>query len=685
MTLSMDRINKARQAGYSDDDIVDSISRRDAGFGERIKRARESGYDSTAILQSIEKKLVVTDPVKSVSQTEEKKPENNKASYADWFRKGLQGSATGEIESTALGLTPDQMKEDPDFWESLVQETGNIAGDTPFMLAGAYLGSALGGTAGSYFGPAGTGAGALLGGGFGAFAMPEFIKTALQEYKDYASKGNDLTFGEFLQRADKVGSKTLNSGLMGSILGMINKAAPLLKNAPGIGKLFESKIAQKAATVGLESTAVAAIPKLSQGELPEGRDFAHALALVGGFHALQIPKAIKDKIQMQGELSGMTPEEFANNFPREEIDAIAKIIQEQPQSSSIDLAEKQAKILKSTDTAKARNQADKISIEPARNEISKREPEKVDKPTATVIEDLETTKQAVNALPKSNKKNLAREAIENGWVRTPEQLDLFLDEYEAVYEGIPGKTGLSKNRKFMNKYAEKNVETRDIKPLVGEPIFDITPTPERKLEMARTQKREAKLEGDKEKLKEAQKRIDLSKRKLEKQADKETKAPEATKEDVVESIEQDKSIPEEKTESANITVKPSQFQISMPKDKKAATPIIETTGEGAEERLDTPLTTKQKIQEKASDTIVAAKNPTEVLHQIYTKAFDALEPISRLEKDIPVAERVTTKIKQAQSAASDINNLLTQGIFDNVSNRFESGSLRDVYIDTGNV
>jgi hypothetical protein len=131
------------------------------------------------------------------------------------------------------------------------------------------------------------------------------------------------------------------------------------------------------------------------------------------------------------------------------------------------------------------------------------------------------------------------------------------------------------------------------------------------------------------------------------------------------------------------TNKKTKTPKSEVKPKKEPEPIIETTGEGAEKRLEDYPSTTEKLKKKANDVIEAAKNPKEVLHQIYTKGFDALEPINRLEKDIPVEERVTTRIKQAQSAASDINNLLTQGIFDNVSNTFASGSLQDVYNESG--
>jgi len=65
--------------------------------------------------------------------------------------------------------------------------------------------------------------------------------------------------------------------------------------------------------------------------------------------------------------------------------------------------------------------------------------------------------------------------------------------------------------------------------------------------------------------------------------------------------------------------------------------------------------------------------------------FDALEPLNRLEKDIPVEERVTTKIKEYQNAASTINSIMAEGVFDNVTNRFTSDSLEQVYKGNGEI
>lgn len=121
------------------------------------------------------------------------------------------------------------------------------------------------------------------------------------------------------------------------------------------------------------------------------------------------------------------------------------------------------------------------------------------------------------------------------------------------------------------------------------------------------------------------------------------------------------------------------------KKNKVAKPIVETTGQSASDRMERLPSTTEKITKKAGDVVEAISKPQELADKIYTKAFDALEPLNKLEVGMPTEDKVTTRIKQSQSAASDVNQVLTQGIFDNVSNTFDSGSLKDVYTGEGNL
>lgn len=342
------------------------------------------------------------------------------------------------------------------------------------------------------------------------------------------------------------------------------------------------------------------------------------------------------------------------------------ILETDPEFATKELKDIDVTILQSTDTAKTRNLKDRITVEPARKDIGTREPEKTTKSTKEIESDLNATIEAVDSMPTTNKKNLAKEAIKREWIRTPEQLAHFLDQYEAIYQGIPGKTGLSKNRKFMNRFAEENIEKREIQPVDDKPIIDIKPTPERKLEMARTEKRAAKYEDNKAKRKQAQKKIDLAKRRI-KQPKDQTPEIEPVKEAIALEAEPevDMPIPEK------------------PVEQKSDVGIVEETGKSAKEMLQPEPTLIGKVKETAKKAVETLSDPRQLAQDINTGLYDALAPLRKAEKNVPVEEQVTTRVKQAQSAASEINGVLMNGIFDNTTGKFVSGSLKEAYEGDG--
>lgn len=108
MTLSLDRINRARESGYEDDQIVEAISKRDPDFGQKVQRAKESGHNSTAILQSIEKKL--NTPVNTPA------PQQNTPA---------QPTSSPEIpDNSNINQAPENPKKDKAFWNWVMQEPG---------------------------------------------------------------------------------------------------------------------------------------------------------------------------------------------------------------------------------------------------------------------------------------------------------------------------------------------------------------------------------------------------------------------------------------------------------------------------------------------------------------------------------------------------------------------------------
>ncbi|MBS0654552.1 MAG: hypothetical protein JSR46_02140 [Verrucomicrobia bacterium] len=258
--------------------------------------------------------------------------EKKQLNLVNAFKQGLQESTSGELAQQVFEPTVQKkIEKDPTFWESLATEAGTVTGDLPYLAAGATLGGIIGAPGGPI--------GATVGAGFGATALPAFLKESLRQYRDFQGKGNDLTFGEFLQRADKVANKTLNEGLFGVILGSVKKAMPLLEKTPGIGKLFTSKASQIAGVTAAEAGVATVVPAAAQGRLPEKEDFARALALFAGFNLAHLPSNVREHIQKEGQKSGLSPEQFAENYSTKNMEKIKAVAESgskkaEPQASN---------------------------------------------------------------------------------------------------------------------------------------------------------------------------------------------------------------------------------------------------------------------------------------------------------------------------------------------------------------
>src|SRR5690606_25182164 len=104
MALSLENIRRARDAGYDDDQILESIERRDKEFGSRIKKARQAGYDSPTIMSSIENRLNQVMELEETEEptlpTEDQLPQEEQPSFP-----GTQDQAA---PSPLSGAQPDQ-------------------------------------------------------------------------------------------------------------------------------------------------------------------------------------------------------------------------------------------------------------------------------------------------------------------------------------------------------------------------------------------------------------------------------------------------------------------------------------------------------------------------------------------------------------------------------------------------
>ncbi len=684
-----------------------------------IEEMQQEVQDSPEVMERIKGFFpnAPTTPAEKVIELgggKEQKPKEAPGLYES-FKSGLAGSVSG-------GATG-ELAENAGFWSGLAYSAGELIGDAPYIAAGATLGAALGAEGGPL---------ALATGSAGAFMLPTFLKESLKEYRKYAKNNEDDTYLDFLNKAASgvthVGSETLKSGAFGVILGAITKAGPALKNLPGIGSLFNTKVGQTVGVAAAETAAIGAIPSLTKGELPTAQDFAHATALVLGMRLTHLPAKIREKLNRRGKESGLTPEEFAKTPEAKEI--LEEKIAETPVEKAVEEKPKEK-----TAAQEAKDILEEFNApEEARSTIEKVLKEKeFEKEKFTEKQD-EIEKEVEIKQKEYNEEKSKTEDIENEI--QGEQVT------EAEFKLLQKRLNVQKAREAKKKkaldldkkrlYASKTREAKDIKsfdPKIEKIIDDYEEKQSKNVKSLEDRLERAKEKGDEKQVKLLQKNLSLQKAReakknkttkpVEKPEPKEKTASEEAKnilkkvnnsfvlekarevkkvkksnevEDLQDRIDEVQAKLDKSKNEANIRILAKNLTIlnkklKKAKEKKKPKPITEETGEGIEKRLDYPKTASEKAQETMTNLVEVSKNPNELAHQVYTKAFDALHPIRRLEesKNIPIEERVTTRIKQAQSSASDINNVLEHGIFDRVHNTFSSGSLKDAYIDAGNV
>jgi len=724
----------------------------------------------------------IPDFFSGIEEQEEQIATPKQQSLFQSFEQGLKRSASGELAQKVFSSPEiqEEIVQNPTFWESLAHSSGEITGDLPYMLAGGALGSALGGTLGSAAGPIGALTGGVAGGAFGAMAMPTFLKEALREYNDYRSKGNDITFGEFLNRADRVASKTLKEGAFGIILGSINKAMPLLQKIPGIGQLFTSKPAQKAAGIAAETGAIATIPALTEGRIPEAKDYAHALALVLGFNLAHLPAEIRDRVQKQGEASGLAPKEFAQSLPPEEISLINRSVKditgEAPEAVKEKASEVLEKFPRKMESAREEHIAEQRAKEAeAEEKITVPIKEKIEAKAEKQKEVIQGRKQEVSKTEEAFEKK--REALKEKSAEIDLEADTKLEKIAEKEKALTSKFEQQKEIEIekLRRSSEKetNAKTRGIEKSISFLERDIDKrrskttkeieAVERQIEKAKGQNKQTKrLENMKDSIQskadksieslqnaidKQQNRLDLIRdkanaeleRKIDKISGKELPSSAKTplekeintlereiakkkkliadsekqlvreKNQKIEGIKKEaegklRSLEKKKTEldikqaerlkaqrekayaERHPHIKVTPEKKSLPSIRtQIAGEMIETTGKGAAERIEYPATGAHKIIDKMNKFIQAAKTPKESLKRLgeatNEAVFNSLAPLEKLETEIPIPERASTRIKLAQTAASEINSVFENGIFSNVTGKFEHGGLQDAYGD----
>lgn len=193
------------------------------------------------------------------------------------MQRGFQPAFTRGLTSGVSGLLTGNIPESPqeqNFLERLGRSAGEIVSDIPGFITG--------GAAGSIVGSPIPFIGSAVGGAAGAFGVPALLKSSFNEYRKHVEAGNNLTFGEFLNKAGRVAKETGKSAALGVAVGKAHKLLPFLERIPGFNKLFNTKIGTEVAKTATDVTALTAGQAALEGEIPSGEDIAqNALILLG--------------------------------------------------------------------------------------------------------------------------------------------------------------------------------------------------------------------------------------------------------------------------------------------------------------------------------------------------------------------------------------------------------------------
>lgn len=214
----------------------------------------------------------------------------------------------------ALGSEQEETPETANFLERLTETGGKLLADSGFMIAGAKVGGAIG-TAVS------PGIGTAVGAGAGMFMLPTAIESIFDEYEEFAKKGTDLTFGEFIKRGGAVTKETAKAGVLGAMMGTVGKAIPYLSKIPGFKKLLDYKYGKATAKFAANMAGFTGVERAFEGELPSAQNMGDfALLMLAGE---SIGTGI-EKLKAYGE----RPLELGKKKVRPIVEKIKKIVPE---------------------------------------------------------------------------------------------------------------------------------------------------------------------------------------------------------------------------------------------------------------------------------------------------------------------------------------------------------------------
>lgn len=278
-------------AGFSQEEIVNEQSNQQTQmFQSGFKQHEVDDYfgvkepDMGPLKQEFQSNIAKAAAEKPV-KTEPKKAD----SFLEALDAGWQTSVTSLLKHAPETVLPENA---PMFYR-IASQMSTLAGDIPAMVAGAVGG----GAAGSELPVIGN----VVGGGFGAFALPAGMRKILM---DHYEKGDIKSAEDFWERASSTFMETLTQGMVGAATAGAGIYAKAVLPSFGLAPIVKSS-----AVAATEVATMVTAGAMAKGQLPEPDHFIEAGILVAGMHgAMQAG----GKIRTTYAKTGLKPSEIAN-------------------------------------------------------------------------------------------------------------------------------------------------------------------------------------------------------------------------------------------------------------------------------------------------------------------------------------------------------------------------------------
>lgn len=303
-----DTRDQLHQAGFSEEEVMNY-------FGEKEPDMTPVEQNFNANIQKRQQAELAKKSEAPAQANPDMPMEQPMPEQADTFLEAIEAGFDMSVSGLMMDKPDMVLPEHADRWFRIASMVGGVAGDLPAMMAGAFGGGVAGGiggavamgTAGSVVPVAGTLTGIAAGGlggsvagaGYGAFALPEAMRTyMMQNYE----KGTVKSFSDFWERSAAIAINQLKAGTVGAFTAMTGGTVGVL--AKGAGPVLKTG-AQLLSEVATMTTLGAAM----EGKVPEPDEFIDAAFLVLGMHG-----SIKgvSRVRNMYSKTGTTPIELAD-------------------------------------------------------------------------------------------------------------------------------------------------------------------------------------------------------------------------------------------------------------------------------------------------------------------------------------------------------------------------------------